>query len=209
MVSLKYNSLNYSKYLNNCDLNYKYFLKSINDTPSIEKIVFELPTNMLPNMETAEDDYRTKTLLKCFLAFYYINLKMPYINCNNFKTPSFVNATNNSYHYAYLISYNNLMEKYKLLSLLLNETDSYNTSINTLTKLTKNITTNKQEPNFLNLRLEVEALKVVEFKEILSNIFNRVELQKLKFKVNIVFKNINNKVLSINEVKNFFYIWNI
>lgn len=209
MISSKYNSINYVKYLNNYDLNYKYFLKSINETPVVDKIIFELPTNMLPNIETSEDDYKTRMLLKCFLAFYFINLKMPYINCNRFKNTDVVRGTVSNYHYAYLTTYNNLIEKYKLLSVLFNENDRYNISIKTLTKLNKEVQINKYKTNTLNFKLEIQALRVVEYKDILLTLFSRNELQNLKFKLNIIFKNFDNKLTSMNEFKNFFYMWNI
>lgn len=209
MTSSKYNSFSYVKYLNNCDLNYKYFLNSINETPVVDKIVLELPTNMLLNMETGEDDYKTRMLLKCFLAFYFINLKMPYVNCNRFKNSKIVMGTNNSYHYAFLASYNNLIEKYKLISLLFNENDRYNASIKSLTKMDKDLVVKNKKTDILNFRLEIQALRVVEYKDILTTLFTRGELQKLKFKLNIVFKNFNNKISSVDEFKNFFHIWNI
>jgi len=209
MISSKYNSINYVKYLNNCDLNYKYFLKSINETPVLDKIVFELPTNMLPNIETAEDDSKARMLLKCFLAFYFINLKMPYINCNRFRNPDVVRGTTNNFHYAYLTTYSNLIEKYKLMSVLFNENDRYNASVKTLTKLNKEIQINKYKTDTLNFKLEIQALRVIEYKDILTTLFSRAELQNLKFKLNIIFKNFNNKMLSMDEFKNFFYMWNI
>jgi hypothetical protein len=209
MISSKYNSLNYVKYLNNCDLNYKYFLNSISETPVLDKIVFELPTNMLPNMETSEDDYQTRLLLKCFLAFYFINLKMPYINCNRFKDSSIVSGTLSSYHYSYLSTYNNLTDKYKLMSVLLNENDRYNASNVTLTKLNKELQINNSKKDLLNFKMEIQALRVVAYKDILTTLFTRAELQKLKFKLNIVFKNFNNKISSTEEFKNFFFMWNI
>lgn len=207
MLSLKYNSIHYAKYLNNCDLNYKYFLKSIKETPSIDKIILELPTNKLPNIEVTEDDYQTKTLLKCFLAFYFMNLKMPYINCNKFKDINTVAGTTNSFHYAYLQTFNNALENYKLLLLFLNENDSQSLSIQNLTKFDTTFK-NKLQNNSFNFRLEIQALRIIEFKDILNVLFTRAELQKLKFKLNIVFKNLN-KMLSVNEFRNFFYIWNI
>jgi len=208
MNVLKYNSINYAKYLNNCDINYKYFLKSINDTPVIDKIVFEFPTNMLPNMETMNEDSKNRMLLKCFIAFYFINFKMPYINCNRFKNLTVTRGTLSNFHYAYIANYTNLLDKYKLLSLLLNENDRLNASIKSLTNLNKKIVNNDNN-NCLNFKLEVEASRVTEYKNILSTIFLKTELQNLKFKINIVFKNFNNKIVSIEEFKNFFYIWNI
>jgi hypothetical protein len=209
MISSKYNSLNYLKYLNNCDLNYKYYLKSINETPAVDKIVFELPTNMLPSMEISEEDNQNKLLLKCFLAFYFINLKMPYINCNHFKDNNVVRGSNNSFHYAYLNTYNNLIEKYQLISLLFNENDRDNDSIQNLSKFDKKISLNNPNSNTLNFRLDVQALRIAEYKDILNTIFDRAELQKLKFKLNIVFKNFNNKINSMEELKMFLYIWNV
>lgn len=209
MTSSKYNSINYVKYLNNCDLNYKYFLKSINETPVLDKIVFELPTNMLSNIETTEDDYKTCILLKCFLAFYFINLKMPYINCNRFKNPNIIKGATSNFHYAYLTTYNSLVEKHKLMSVLFNENDRYNAGIKTLTKINKKTKTNKYKTNSLNFKLEIEALRVVEYKDILIILFSKAELHNLKFKLNIVFKNFNNKISSTEEFKNFFYMWNI
>jgi hypothetical protein len=209
MISSKYNSINYVKYLNNCDLNYKYFLKSLNETPVLDKIIFELPTNMLPNMEIMDDDYKNRMLLKCFLAFYFINFKMSYINCNNFKNANIVTGTNNSFHYSYLTSYNNSTEKYKLLSVLFNENDRDNTSINVLTKLNKNISIDNCKTDILNFRLEIQPLKVVEYKDIFNLFFTRAELQKVKLKLNLVFKKFNNKKITINEFKNFFFLWNI
>jgi len=209
MISSKYNSLNYLKYLNNCDLNYKYYLKSINETPAVDKIVFELPTNMLPSMETTEEDNQNKLLLKCFLAFYFINLKMPYINCNHFKDNNVIRGSNNNFHYAYLNTYNNLIEKYQLISLLFNENDRDNNSIQSLTKLDKKISLNNSNSNTLNFRLDVQALRIAEYKDILNTIFERAELQKLKLKLNIVFKNFNNKINSTEELKMFLYMWNV
>jgi hypothetical protein len=209
MISSKYNSLNYLKYLNNCDLNYKYYLKSINETPVVDKIIVELPTNMLPGMETTEEDNQNKLLLKCFLAFYFLNLKMPYINCNNFKDNNVVKGSNNSFHYAYLSTYNNLIEKYQLISLLFNENDQDNNSIQSLTKLNKKISFNNPNSNTLNFRLDVQALRIAEYKDILNTIFERAELQKFKFKLNIVFKNFNNKINCAKELKMFLYMWNI
>jgi hypothetical protein len=209
MISLKYNSLHYNKYLNDCDINYKYCLKSINDIPVLKKVVFELPTNMLPNMEISEEEYRTRLLLKCFLSFYLINYKTPYINCNRFQNSKIVGGTINNFHYTYLATYNNLIEKYTLLSLLFNETDRNNKSYNILTKLNKKININTQASDALNFRVELQASRIIEYKEILSNIFTRIELQNLKFKLNIVFKKFNNKILSVDELKNFFYMWNI
>ena len=209
MISLKYNSINYSKYLNNCDLNYKYFLKSIKETPVLEKIVFELPTNKLPNIETTEDDYQTRMLLKCFLAFYFMNFKMPYINCNNFKNKNMISGTSNSYHYAYLRTYTKITEKYELILLMLNENDRSNISIKNLTKLDRNIAANKYKTDFLNFRLEAQVLRIIEYRDILNSLFVKTELQKLKLKLNFIFKNFNNKMISINEFRNFFFFWNI
>ena len=209
MSSLNYNSLNYVKYLNNYDLNYKYFLKSIKETPTLDKIVFELPTNKLPNIETTEDDYQTRILLKCFLAFYFMNLKMPYINCNGFKNSNVTSGTNSSFHYAYLRTYNKMAEKYQLLLLMLNENDFSNLNIKNLNKLNHKININKYKNDFLNFRLEVQALRIVEYRDILNTFFVQTELQKLKLKLNFVFKNFNNKMLSIDEFRNFFFVWNI
>jgi len=209
MLFSKYNSLNYVKYLNNCDLNYKYFLKSITETPSVDKIIVELPTNMLPNIETTEDDYQNRLLLKCFLAFYFMNFKMPYINCNNFKNKNIVVGTKNSFHYAYMSICHNKMKQYQLLSELLNENDRYNTGIKSLTQLNKSLTNSKNDTDLLNLRFEIQAIRVAEYKDILNVLFARVELQKLKLKLNIVFKKFKTKMLSVEEFKNFFYIWNI
>ena len=208
MPSLKYNSVHYTKYLNNCDLNYKYFLKSIKETPSISKIVLELPTNKLPNIDITEDDYQTKTLLKCFLTFYFINFKVPYINCNKFKNLNTVVGTTNSFHYAYLQTFNNVFDNYKMLLLLLNENDSESLNIIPLTKLNTSLGANTPN-NLLNFRLEILAFRVIEYRDILNMLFTRSELQKLKLKLNIVFKNFNNKMVSAAEFRNFFYIWNI
>ena len=208
MSSIKYNSIHYAKYLNNCDLNYKYFLTSIKETPSIKKINLELPTNKLPNIEITEDDYQTKTLLKCFLTFYFINFKMPYINCNKFKNLNTVIGTTNSFHYAYLQTFNNVLDNYKLLLLLLNENDSESINIKSLTKL-NTVLEDKTNNNLLNFRLEIQAFRVIEYKDILNMLFTRSELQKLKLKLNIVFKNFNNKMISAAEFRNFFYLWNI
>ena len=208
MPSLKYNSVHYTKYLNNCDLNYKYFLKSIKETPSISKIVLELPTNKLPNIDITEDDYQTKTLLKCFLTFYFINFKVPYINCNKFKNLNTVVGTTNSFHYAYLQTFNNVFDNYKMLLLLLNENDSESLNIIPLTKLNTSLGANTPN-NLLNFRLEILGFRVIEYRDILNMIFTRSELQKLKLKLNIVFKNFNNKMVSAAEFRNFFYIWNI
>jgi len=209
MLFSKYNSLNYVKYLNNCDLNYKYFLKSIAETPSVDKIVVELPTNMLPNIETTEDDYQNRLLLKCFLAFYFMNFKMPYINCNGFKDKELVSGTSNSFHYAYLLTYANKLEQYQLLAELFNENDRYNEGIKNLTKLNKNLINSNAKSNILNFRLEIQAVRMSEYKDILNSLFERVELQKLKLKLNIVFKKFNNKMISSNEFRNFFFLWNI
>lgn len=206
MITSKYNSVNYLKYLNNCDINYKYCLKSITETPVLDKIVFELPTNKLPNMETSEDSSQAIMLLKCFLAFYFINLKMPYINCNSFKDSKIVSGTNNSFHYAYLKTYTSFLDKAQLMLLLFNENDRYNTSIKNLTKLDQKV---NNKNNVLNFRLDIQANRIVEYKDILQTLFTKNELQKLKFKLNIVFKNSNNKILLTNEFKNFFYMWNI
>ena len=208
MPSLKYNSVHYTKYLNNCDLNYKYFLKSIKETPSISKIVLELPTNKLPNIDITEDDYQTKTLLKCFLTFYFINFKVPYINCNKFKNLNTVVGTTNSFHYAYLQTFNNVFDNYKMLLLLLNENDSESLNIIPLTKLNTSLGANTPN-NLLNFRLEILAFRVIEYRDILNMLFTRSELQKLKLKLNIVFKNFNNKMISAAEFRNFFYLWNI
>lgn len=209
MFFSKYNSLNYVKYLNNCDLNYKYFLKSIMETPSIDKIIIELPTNMLPNIETVEDDYQNRLLLKCFLAFYFINFKIPYINCNNFKNKEALVGTTNSFHYAYLLTYKNKIEHYQLLSEIFNENDRYNMSIKALTKLNTNLVNSKNKADILNLRFEIQGTHMSDYKNILNILFTRIELQKLKLKLNIVFKKFNIKMISFNEFKNFFYIWNI
>ena len=53
---------------------------------------------MLPNIDITEDDYQNRLLLKCFLAFYFMNFKMPYINCNNFKNKDIVAGTKNIYN---------------------------------------------------------------------------------------------------------------
>jgi hypothetical protein len=209
MLYSKYNSLNYTKYLNNCDLNYKYFLKSITETPSVDKIIVELPTNMLPNIENTEDDYQNRLLLKCFLAFYFMNFKMPYINCNSFQDSKIVAGTRNSFHYAYLSTYSNSNETYQILSELFNENDRYNNGIKTLTKLNKNLTNSKHKEDILNFRLDIQATRISNYKEILNVLFTRIELQKLKLKLNIVFKKFNNKMSSFDEFKNFFYMWNI
>lgn len=209
MVSLKYNSINYAKYLNSCDINYKYFLQSIKDTPVLDKIVFELPTNKLPNVEVTEDDYQTRLLLKCFLVSYFINFKMPYINCNKFKNTDITLGTNSSYHYAYLQTNNKIMDKYQLMLLLLNENDRSNISIKNLTKLNNKLNINKYQKDILNFRLEVQASRIVEYREVLNTFFNRGELQNLKFKFNFIFKNFNTKMISVNEFRNFFFIWNI
>ncbi len=209
MLFSKYNSLNYVKYLNNCDLNYKYFLKSITETPSVDKIIVELPTNMLPNIETTEDDYQNRLLLKCFLAFYFMNFKMPYINCNGFKNKELVSGTKNSFHYAYMSTYNNGMEQYQLLSELFNENDRYNKGIKNLTKLNKNLTNSKNKTDILNLRFEIQTTRMSEYKDILNTLFSRIELQKLKLKLNIVFKKFDTKMISSDEFRSFFYLWNI
>lgn len=209
MLFSKYNSLNYVKYLNNCDLNYKYFLKSITETPSIDKIVIELPTNMLPNIDTTEDDYQNRLLLKCFLAFYFMNFKMPYINCNNFKNKDIVAGTKNSFHYAYQSVYNNSLEHYQLLSELFNENDRYNKGIKSLTKLNNNLGNLKSKNNPVNIRFDIQMVRMSEYKHILNTLFTRVELQKLKLKLNIVFKKSVSKQVSFDEFRNFFYIWNL
>lgn len=209
MLFSKYNSLNYAKYLNNCDLNYKYFLNSITETPLVDKIVVELPTNMLPNIENTEDDYQNKLLLKCFLAFYFMNFKMAYINCNSFQDTNIVAGTRNSFHYAYLSTYVNSNEKYKILSEFFNENDRYNDSIKPLTKLSNTLINSKHSTDTLNFRLDIQATRMSNYKDILNLLFTRIELQKLKLKLNIVFKKFNNKMSSFDEFKNFFYMWNI
>lgn len=207
MLLLKYNSIHYANYLNHCDLNYKYFLNSIHETPSIEKIILELPTNKVSNVENNEDDYQTKILLKCFLALYFTNLKLPYINCNKFKNPQTALGTNISFQYAYLQTFNNFIESYKLLLLLLNENDFQNSSIKSLTKFTTVLNSNIN--NSLNFRLDIQASRIIEYKDVLNSLFSRNELQKIKFKLNIIFKNFNGKMLSANEFKNFFFMWNV
>jgi len=207
MISLKYNSLNYAKYLNNCDLNYKYYIKSIKDTPNLDKIIFELPTNKLPNIEITEDDYQNRLLLKCFLSVYFINSKFPYINCNKIKNENITLGSNNNYHYAYLQTSNTFVNKYQLMLLLLNENDRSNINIKNLTNFNNKLNSNKK--NILNFRLEAQASKIVEFKDIFNIFFNRTELQSLKIKINFLFKNFNTKMISINEFRNFFFIWNI
>jgi hypothetical protein len=95
------------------------------------------------------------------------------------------------------------------MSVLFNENDRYNAGIKTLTKINKKTKTNKYKTNSLNFKLEIEALRVVEYKDILIILFSKAELHNLKFKLNIVFKNFNNKISPTEEFKNFFYMWNI
>lgn len=206
MVSIKYNSINYAKYLNSCDLNYKYYLQSINDTPVLDKIVFELPTNKFSNISTTEDDYQNRILLKCFLSFYFMNFKLPYLNCNKFKNFIPENESS-SYQYSYLYTYHKMIDKYSLLLLLLNENDKDNFGVKNLTNFKKNLITNKKDT--LNFKLEIQISKIIEYREIVNLFFNRAELQNLKLKLNFIFKNFKNKVISINELKNFFFFWNI
>lgn len=210
MSSIKYNSLNYIKYLNNCDLNYKYSLKSIQETPVLKKIIFELPTNNLSNIETTEEEYQSGLLLKCFLACYFINNKIPHINCNKFKNNKIAEQfSNNNHQYSYLQTFDNILEKYQVIFSLLRENDYSNVSFRNLTKLNTHIYTNKQANEFLNFRLEVQAARIVEYRDIFANFFLKIELQNLKLKLNFVFKNVNNKLVSIEEFKNFFLFWNI
>lgn len=206
MLFSKYNSLNYAKYLNNCDLNYKYFLKSITETPSVDKIIVELPTNMLPNIETTEDDYQNRLLLKCFLALYFTNFKVPYVNCNEFRNKEIVSGTKSSFHYAYITSYKNTLEKYQLLSELFNDNDYSNQGTKTLTKLNKPLITSQINTDLLNFRLEILASRVSDYKEVLNLLFERGELQKVKLKLNVVFKKFNAKFSSSDEFRNFFFM---
>lgn len=202
----QYNSTNYLKYLNDCDLNYKYFLKSISDTPKFEKISLELPTNLLPNIETTEDDYQNRLLLKCFLALYFISFKKPFINCNKFKNKDIVAGTKNSFHYSYLVNYLNDFDQYSLLSELFNENDSNNKASTVLTNLDSTI---ESKTELLNVKIEINVMRLSGCRDILNTLFTRSELQKLKLKLNIVFKNSNNKMQSFNEIKHFMCLWNI
>lgn len=207
MLSLKYNSIHYANYLNSCDLNYKYFLKSIKETPSIEKIILELPTNKFSAVENNEDDYQTKTLLKCFLALYFTNLKLPYINCNKFKSLDTAVGSVASFQYAYLQTFNSPIEKLKLLLLLLNENDFQSSGIKNLTKFTT-VLESKCNDSF-NFRLDIQSGRIVEYKEVLNVLFSRNDLQKVKVKLNIIFKNFSGKMISTNEFKSFFFMWNV
>lgn len=206
MSFTQYNSTNYIKYLNDCDLNYKYFLKSISDTPRVEKITLELPTNMLPNIETTEDDYQNRLLLKCFLALYFISFKKPYINCNKFKNKDLVAGTKNSFHYSYIVNYLNDVEKFNLFSEILNENDTNNQAIAVLTDLDSTISA---KTSLLNVKAEINVMRISGYRDILNTLFTRSELQKLKLKLNIIFKNSNNKIRSFNEIKHFMCLWNI
>lgn len=201
----QYNSLNYARYLNRCDLNYKYFIQSVADTPKIDKITLELPTNMLPNIENTEDDYQNRLLLKCFLALYFISFKMPYINCNKFKDKDVVIGTKSSFHYAYSINYISDADKSAFLVELFNENDINNQAITFLTKLDKALAANE---NSFNVRAEIQTVRVSGYRDILNLLFTRSELQQLKLKLNIKLTNKNNKLISYNEIKNFLCMWN-
>lgn len=205
MIFSRYNSLNYINYLNNCDINYKYFINSILETPKVEKLTLELPTNMLPNIDVTEDDYQNRLLLKCFLTLYFMNFKTPYIQCNKFKDKEIVAGTKSSFHYSYFLNYNNNYGISVLLLELFNENDSENQAINMLTKLNKNV---DKQCSFFNVRAEIQAIRVSNYRDILNILFTRSELQKLKLRINIIFNNKKNKIESFTEIKQFLCLWN-
>lgn len=175
------------------------------ETPKVEKITLELPTNMLPNIEVTEDDYQNRLLLKCFLTLYFMNFKTPYIQCNQFKDKEIVAGTKSSFHYSYFLNYNNNVDIYMLLLELFNENDRENQAINILTKLNKSI---NKESSLFNVRAEIQATRVSNYRDILNVLFTRSELQKLKLRINIIFNNKNNKLESFKEIKQFICLWN-
>ena len=63
--------------------------------------------------------------------------------------------------------------------------------------------------NTVNIRFDIQAVRISEYKDILNTLFTKVELQKLKLKLNIIFKKNISKDIYFDDYRNFFYIWNI
>jgi len=207
MLNLKYNSLNTLKYLNQCDIAYKYNLFSITELPEVEKVVFELPTNTLPFIENVEDDYQGRLLLKCYLAFYFINLRLPFINCNKFDKQLYTFLTNNNFQYSYKVTYNNFSEINKLLFIFLNDNNRINKHFKVLSHLNKKLKS-KSQFNNLNVKLDISLAKINEYKDILNFIYTPAEVPFIKGKLNLIVKNVKGNFISINELRNYLFLWN-
>lgn len=202
MNILHYNASNYLQYINSCDLINRYSLDSVQTLPEIESIQLELPVSEQYSLVKSGDNDYEKYVLKNFLLFYFLNLRLPYVRCNQFKKlPK--NFTLNL-HYSLLLSFKNKTDINNLLLMLYHEKDLIGNNLN-LTKTLNHLSTNS-----LNCKIDNFSLPVLaEYRKLFNLIFSRSELQHLKFTLNIVFKCCPKKLQKFEELKNIFPFWNL
>lgn len=175
-MSKSFNNLN-SNYLFRYDFINKYNIKSIEKTPTIKKIVLELPVeSVVLASETKNNNVSDITNVYSYFILFLLTGHVPFINFNKSKTTSYIEKN----YFSLKILISNKKDVHSFIQDYIKQFLKKN--IDTL--FCNEIVTNK----YIVLSMKMSAIHFPELDNIINKYIKTINLKELEFKVNFVFQ---------------------
>ena len=207
MLNTKYNN-----YLSNCDLINKYNLKSVYNTPKLDKIILDFNLVDFLNAidsSSVKEQTDSNTQIKAFIVFYILTEYTSYINFNKSLT-AIKKLKISENNYSLKISINNLKElNFFLFSFFVENWSKLLLEDYLLFKKQDSLAI--LEKNHLNKNFVYSTVVPSNCFFTLDNYFNKtnsgINSKNLNIKINFVFKNLP-KIKNFQKlIKNLPYFW--
>jgi hypothetical protein len=207
MLNTKYNN-----YLSNCDLINKYNLKSVYNTPKLDKIILDFNLVDFLNAidsSSVKEQTDSNTQIKAFIVFYILTEYTSYINFNKSLT-AIKKLKISENNYSLKISINNLKElNFFLFSFFVENWSKLLLEDYLLFKKQDSLAI--LEKNHLNKNFVYSTVVPSNCFFTLDNYFNKtnsgINSKNLNIKINFVFKNTPKIKNFQNLIKNLPYFW--
>ena len=207
MLNTKYNN-----YLSNCDLINKYNLKSVYDTPKLDKIILDFNLVDFLNAidsSSAKEQTDSNIQIKAFIVFYILTEYASYINFNKSLT-AIKKLKISENNYSLKISINSFKElDFFLFSFFVENWSKLLLEDYLLFKKQDSLAILEKKP--LNKNFVYSTVVPSNCFFTLDNYFNKtnsgINSKNLNIKINFVFKNLP-KIKNLQKlIKNLPYFW--
>lgn len=193
---MQFSFYNHILYYNNCDLSYKYLIKSVKKIPKIKTLNLKFISTK--SLNVFEGILSEVLLLKYIFCLYFIFQRIPYISCVKNLLITTKEINNYSYNLKLKIHRKDI-QCYNLLVFIFRDIIADAKSGEAF-----KYNSDKMSNCLNNFNFFFKLNKYLEYNNVFSTIFNDKALYSFNVGINIIFQNIKKVFLSNNELKTFF-----